>query len=98
MCWGRMAYFKGLKQADWVPVRNTTSSSKLALFSHSASAASSMIRISASLSERINADFSNLSAYWPARGANNKRSEEHRLNSSHVAISYAVFCLKKKNN
>src|SRR5437870_6740051 len=26
------------------------------------------------------------------------RSEEHRLNSSHVAISYAVFCLKKTNN
>src|SRR5438874_5427438 len=24
------------------------------------------------------------------------RSEEHRLNSSHVEISYAVFCLKKK--
>src|SRR5690606_3734643 len=24
------------------------------------------------------------------------RSEEHRLNSSHVKISYAVFCLKKK--
>src|SRR5207249_8979201 len=23
------------------------------------------------------------------------RSEEHRLNSSHVSISYAVFCLKK---
>ena len=27
-----------------------------------------------------------------------KRSEETRLNSSHVSISYAVFCLKKKNN
>src|SRR5207253_6551921 len=26
-----------------------------------------------------------------------RRSEEHTLNSSHVAISYAVFCLKKKN-
>src|SRR5690625_1583892 len=26
------------------------------------------------------------------------RSEEHTSNSSHVAISYAVFCLKKKNN
>src|SRR5690625_5561311 len=26
----------------------------------------------------------------------NHRSEEHTLNSSHVAISYAVFCLKKK--
>src|SRR2546427_4333369 len=25
------------------------------------------------------------------------RSEEHRLNSSHSQISYAVFCLKKKN-
>src|SRR5690554_7752138 len=26
----------------------------------------------------------------------NLRSEEHTLNSSHVRISYAVFCLKKK--
>src|SRR5207249_10746387 len=25
------------------------------------------------------------------------RSEEHTSNSSHVSISYAVFCLKKKN-
>src|SRR5258708_24717745 len=25
------------------------------------------------------------------------RSEEHSLNSSHQIISYAVFCLKKKN-
>src|SRR5439155_6001987 len=27
-----------------------------------------------------------------------QRSEETRLNSSHVAISYAVFCLKKKKD
>src|SRR5690349_25178999 len=26
------------------------------------------------------------------------RSEDTRLNSSHVEISYAVFCLKKKKN
>src|SRR5690625_6043006 len=26
------------------------------------------------------------------------RSESTRLNSSHVAISYAVFCLKKRKN
>src|SRR3712207_8844622 len=26
------------------------------------------------------------------------RSEEHTSNSSHANISYAVFCLKKKNN
>src|SRR5690348_18503033 len=31
------------------------------------------------------------------RGAHAEhRSEEHRLNSSHPSISYAVFCLKKK--
>src|SRR5207302_7752407 len=28
--------------------------------------------------------------------AERDRSEEHSLNSSHVKISYAVFCLKKK--
>src|SRR5947209_17480346 len=27
---------------------------------------------------------------------NQRRSEEHTLNSSHANISYAVFCLKKK--
>src|SRR5437773_6261862 len=30
------------------------------------------------------------------RRARDWRSEEHRLNSSHITISYAVFCLKKK--
>src|SRR5437773_8806259 len=29
-------------------------------------------------------------------GGLHTRSEEHRLNSSHITISYAVFCLKKK--
>src|SRR5690625_4280837 len=35
-----------------------------------------------------------------ARGAEPPRADRKstRLNSSHVAISYAVFCLKKKNN
>src|SRR5439155_14684649 len=31
--------------------------------------------------------------YWAARNSDRKST---RLNSSHVAISYAVFCLKKK--
>ena len=31
-----------------------------------------------------------------AGGAKAKRSEEHTSNSSHITISYAVFCLKKK--
>src|SRR5690606_39574769 len=33
-------------------------------------------------------------ASWTGRGR--QRTEEQRLNSSHVIISYAVFCLKKK--
>src|ERR1035438_9378133 len=32
----------------------------------------------------------------PSRLCGVARSEEHRLNSSHLGISYAVFCLKKK--
>src|SRR5690625_6873574 len=31
-------------------------------------------------------------------GSNRVDRKSTRLNSSHVAISYAVFCLKKKNN
>src|SRR5690606_40329487 len=41
----------------------------------------------------------NTAAYVKEIGSNlfcNQRSEETRLNSSHVKISYAVFCLKKK--
>src|SRR5690625_5433728 len=34
--------------------------------------------------------------YPAARKTRDRKST--RLNSSHVAISYAVFCLKKKNN
>src|SRR5437667_2828072 len=30
------------------------------------------------------------------RAGGTSRSEEHSLNSSHITISYAVFCLKKK--
>src|SRR5437773_7619086 len=38
---------------------------------------------------------SNAAASW--RWEYTKRSESTRLNSSHITISYAVFCLKKKN-
>src|SRR2546426_8531808 len=33
---------------------------------------------------------------WGADAGQHRRSEEHTLNSSHLVISYAVFCLKKK--
>src|SRR5690625_4925704 len=32
---------------------------------------------------------------YPRKVSRSLRSEEHTLNSSHVAISYAVFCLNK---
>src|SRR5690625_7020049 len=34
----------------------------------------------------------------PQHGQRDQDRKSTRLNSSHVAISYAVFCLKKKNN
>src|SRR5436309_14351664 len=36
-------------------------------------------------------------AYAMPINSSARRSESTRLNSSHVKISYAVFCLKKKN-
>src|SRR5690554_7225903 len=33
---------------------------------------------------------------WPSRNAASEDRKSTRLNSSHVRISYAVFCLKKK--
>src|SRR5690625_5976741 len=42
--------------------------------------------------------FSRVSPVFPSRPAQGTRLDRKstRLNSSHVAISYAVFCLKKK--
>src|SRR5256885_6737111 len=34
----------------------------------------------------------------PARSARRRDRKSTRLNSSHLVISYAVFCLKKKKN
>src|SRR5947209_15019427 len=35
---------------------------------------------------------------WSARARASEDRKSTRLNSSHANISYAVFCLKKKNN
>src|SRR5205814_8320310 len=42
------------------------------------------------------AEFEELDPIFPALDAGDRKST--RLNSSHLGISYAVFCLKKKNN
>src|SRR5207249_5235778 len=49
-------------------------------------------------------DFTYLREHCPCATCNDEREKNHRdrkstrLNSSHVSISYAVFCLKKKKN
>ena len=40
------------------------------------------------------ARYFNVNYSWAAEQV--RKSEEHSLNSSHITISYAVFCLKKK--
>src|SRR5690625_5678304 len=54
------------------------------------------------LNYRIGGNFSfarskHLSTYNPTFSSSWEDRKSTRLNSSHVAISYAVFCLKKKN-
>src|SRR5690625_3323651 len=44
----------------------------------------------------VAAIFANITDGFGAEGGRDRKST--RLNSSHVAISYAVFCLKKKKN
>src|SRR2546430_4044873 len=46
-----------------------------------------------SLASRLNV-VEDVTLWWPAPGGDRKST---RLNSSHSQISYAVFCLKKKN-
>src|SRR5690554_7279634 len=48
------------------------------------------------LESRLFAQFNAMDALV-SQMSSTSRSEETRLNSSHVRISYAVFCLKKKN-
>src|SRR3712207_8746757 len=45
--------------------------------------------------------YEGLAAFWPNQPAGTPMVEDRkstRLNSSHANISYAVFCLKKKND
>ena len=46
--------------------------------------------------EQIASSLTEMSTYLTGE-QRDQRSEEQRLNSSHTVISYAVFCLKKKN-
>src|SRR5262245_46437016 len=46
--------------------------------------------------EAIDATLRDISEHWPARARPEQDRKSTRLNSSHLGISYAVFCLKKK--
>src|SRR5437870_12668695 len=54
--------------------------------------------VKAQLKQLVQFDFHNLKTeFLPRRNDIILDRKSTRLNSSHVAISYAVFCLKKKN-
>src|SRR5256885_9391354 len=52
----------------------------------------------AAIAEPVGESLAEAFAIPPGELRNQNRSEEHRLNSSHLVISYADFCLKKKSN
>src|SRR5256885_4613699 len=52
---------------------------------------------SASENQRTSSTSSSWSSVFPPRYSIRKDRKSTRLNSSHLVISYAVFCLKKKN-
>src|SRR5256885_10437321 len=63
--------------------------------------ASSMSWTSRRRSEAMPAGESAIASFWHCTQRNSCVSPDRkstRLNSSHLVISYAVFCLKKKNN
>src|SRR5439155_6876250 len=59
--------------------------------------ADSLARVARSCRYRSREEVSRASHAWPQPRPRRDRKST-RLNSSHVAISYAVFCLKKKKN
>src|SRR3712207_6814252 len=54
-----------------------------------------MDRVRAQYRDNVQRQREEMAKVYQERGVN--RSESTRLNSSHANISYAVFCLKKKN-
>src|SRR5256885_13210421 len=64
----------------------------------SANTASRWLARAASAAARRSAASASTRASGPARQRSSADRKSTRLNSSHLVISYAVFCLKKKNN
>src|SRR5256885_12779615 len=54
-----------------------------------------LLRISRKASRRAVSNSGPIRKFWRVESIDRKST---RLNSSHLVISYAVFCLKKKNN
>src|SRR5699024_4731403 len=63
-----------------------------------ASDAAETVDSNASQCHSLNTGFVLISPSWSLPHHSNRDRKSTRLNSSHVSISYAVFCLKKKKN
>ncbi len=75
---GRMAYFTGPKNADWLPIKNRTNNRCQTSPDKRPPAPSIMTPISANLIRRIRKDFSILSANCPARAEKRKNGSMNR--------------------
>ena len=81
---GRMPYFSGPKNVDWVPIRNRTAIRKPASPMKNPAAANPMIGISQNLTRRISRAFSYLSASCPANAENRKNG---RMNNPAARVT-----------
>src|SRR5699024_11798319 len=56
-----------------------------------------VVDVKAGITVGYTEDFEQKPMGWTSFGEENRDRKSTRLNSSHVSIAYAVFCLQKKN-
>src|SRR5204863_9331758 len=83
---------------DALPISSTSAAAKTACASAAGAPGSTGTLVAAthSTARWASTAAAEFQYHNPIRRPARPRSEETRLNSSHVEISYAVFCLKKK--
>src|SRR5690606_31597151 len=89
-CWGRIEYLMGPKKVDCAPMANNTAISPQRLPRLSATTPAAMMTISASLTRRMMAAFSNLSASCPARGENRKNGSTNSAAARFTTVLVSI--------
>src|SRR5690625_5403741 len=95
-----MAQFEGLTPGTWPLDASHTSAGFTIRHAGISRVRGQFVELSGSLTVDENAEDLRFEANLQTASITTSNEEDRkstRLNSSHVAISYAVFCLKKKN-